>query len=188
MVNTQSGGPTSGALAPDFALPSTTGSTVSLSDFEHADALMVAFICNHCPYVKHMLAGLVRYANDYAGRSVAVVAINSNDVLRYPEDAPEKMATLARAQKFPFSYLFDESQQVAAAYEAVCTPDLYLFGSKRNLVYRGQFDPSRPGSGQAVTGSDLRAATEALLAGRAIERQIASIGCSIKWKPGREPR
>ena len=152
-----------------------------------AKALVVAFICNHCPYVKHIIGALAQFARDYQPRAVAMVAINSNDASRYTDDSPPRMAQLAAQNRFNFPYLYDELQAVAKAYQAVCTPDLYLFDQARRLVYRGQFDASRPGNRQPVTGSDLRAAADALLAGRAIQDQIASVGCNIKWKPGQEP-
>jgi peroxiredoxin len=170
--------------APPFDLPdAVTNKSVKLEDFRSAPAFVVAFICNHCPYVKHMLDGFVAFARDYAGRGVAVVAICPNDAKAYPADAPAAMAKLARAKEFPFPYLVDESQAVAKAYSAVCTPDLYLFDREGRLAYRGQFDDSRPGSGRPVTGAELRAAVDALLEGRAISgEQVPSMGCSIKWK------
>jgi peroxiredoxin len=174
-----------GARAPDFNLPDVTGQQRSLREFAAAPALLVAFICNHCPYVKHMLPGLVGFAHDYATRGLALVAISSNDVASHPEDGPPEMAKVARAQAFEFPYLYDESQEVAAAYGAACTPDLFLFDAQRRLAYHGQFDASRPGKPLAVTGADLRAAADAVLSGQPIARQIPGVGCSIKWKPGR---
>jgi peroxiredoxin len=169
--------------APDFRLPDTAGKLVSPADFKSAAALVVLFICNHCPYVKHIRAGLAQFGRDAQRRGAAVVAISSNDVRNYPEDSPEKMAGEAKSAGYTFPYLYDESQAVARAYQAACTPDIYLFDNDRNLVYRGQFDDSRPGNGVPVTGADLRAALEAVLTGQPVSsRQIPSIGCNIKWK------
>lgn len=176
-----------GTAAPDFSLPDPAGKLYGLKDFGNARALVVAFICNHCPYVKHMIDGLGQFARDYSAQGLSVVAINSNDVSRYPDDSPANMAQLAARRAFGFPYLYDASQAVAKAYEAVCTPDLYLFDQARRLAYRGQFDASRPGSREPVTGADLRAAADAVLAGREIKQQIPSVGCSIKWKAGEEP-
>ncbi len=177
-----------GTKAPDFQLPDTTGRIVRLSDFAEAPALVVAFICNHCPYVKHIRAGLAAFGRDVQARGVAVVAINSNDVASYPEDSPERMAEEVRNAGYSFPYLYDESQEVARAYRAACTPDFYLFDRDRRLVYRGQFDDSRPGNGVPVTGRDLRAAVDAVLAGRPVAAiQKPSTGCNIKWKPGTQP-
>jgi peroxiredoxin len=178
-----------GTTAPPFALPDTaTGRTVSLDSFASSPALLVAFICNHCPFVKHLLDGFVAFAREFEARGLAVVAISSNDAASYPADAPGEMARLATLKGFTFPYLYDESQQVARAYEAICTPDFFLFDQNRRLVYRGQFDPSRPGNGIAVSGADLRAACEALLSGKSLPReQTPSVGCSIKWRAGQEP-
>ncbi len=177
-----------GTEAPEFALPDPDGKVWSLEDFRDAPALLVVFMCNHCPYVKHILEEFVRFAREYRDKGLAVVAVNSNDVSAYPEDAPERMAELARRLDFPFPYVYDESQEVAKAYRAACTPDFFLFDRARKLVYRGQFDDSRPGSDAPVTGADLRAAVDALLAGRPVpEDQKPSLGCNIKWKPGNEP-
>jgi peroxiredoxin len=177
-----------GTTAPDFKLPDTDGKTVSLSAFKDKSALLVWFICNHCPYVKHIRTGLVELARDYRSRSVAVVAINSNDVANYPDDSPAKMKEEVRFAGYTFPYLYDESQAVAKAYRAACTPDIYLFDQNRKLVYRGQFDDSRPDNGIPVTGKDLRAALDALLAGKPISpNQKASMGCNIKWRAGNEP-
>jgi len=177
-----------GTEAPPFRLPNVDGRIVSIEDFKDAPALLVVFICNHCPYVKHILPHFVGLAKEYQQRGVAIVGINSNDVTGYPDDAPEKMAELSRTMGFTFPYLFDESQEVAKAYGAACTPDFYLFDSARRLVYRGQMDDSRPGNGRPVTGADLRAAIDAVLAGRPISAdQRPSVGCNIKWKPGNEP-
>ncbi|HSH14633.1 MAG TPA: thioredoxin family protein [Verrucomicrobiae bacterium] len=178
-----------GTAAPDFALPDTSGRVVRRDDFASAKALLVMFICNHCPYVKHVRAELARLGRDYLPRGVAVVAINSNDVTRYPADSPDKMADEARAAGYTFPYLYDESQGVARAYRAACTPDFFLFDRTRQLVYRGQLDDSRPGNGVPVTGRDLRAALDNLLAGQPVaSTQQPSMGCGIKWKPGNDAR
>ena len=172
-----------GTPAPDFALPDPTGKVFHLSDFPDAPALLVMFICNHCPFVKHLRSAIAELAREYQQRGVAVVAINSNDVANYPEDSPEKMAEESRSAGYTFPYLYDETQQVARAYDAACTPDFFLYDKDRKLAYRGQFDDSRPGNDIAVTGSDLRAALDAVLAGQpAPEDQKPSIGCNIKWK------
>ena len=177
-----------GTVAPDFRSPDTTGKLVSLADFKDAPALLVIFMCNHCPYVKHIRQGLARLARDYNPRGVAIVGINSNDVAAYPEDSPARMAEEVKSAGYVFPYLFDETQAVAKAYRAACTPDLYVFDAARGLVYRGQFDDSRPGNGVPVTGKDLRATLDAVLAGKPISPdQKSSIGCNIKWKPGNEP-
>ena len=173
-----------GTAAPAFRLLDTaSGKSVDLKDSAASRALLVAFLCNHCPYVKHILDGFVAFAREYGARGLAVVAISSNDVLAYPADSPGQMTKLAQAKGFTFPYLYDESQEVARAYGAACTPDFFLFDSDRRLVYRGQFDGGRPGSSQPVSGVDLRAAASAVLAGKpAPERQTPSVGCSIKWK------
>jgi peroxiredoxin len=177
-----------GTPAPDFSLPDVEGQTVSLSDFAGAPALLVIFMCNHCPFVKHVAARLADLAREYQARGVAVVGINSNDVENFPDDAPAKMAEEVKHRGYSFPYLYDQTQQVAKAYRAACTPDFYVFDKDRRLVYRGQMDSSRPGSGIEVTGEDLRAALDATLAGRPVpEEQRPSIGCNIKWKPGNEP-
>lgn len=177
-----------GATAPEFSLPNIDGSTVSLGDCREAPALLVMFICNHCPFVKHIASELARLGHDYGGRGVAIVAINSNDVENYADDSPEKMRQEAEQQGYTFPYLYDETQEVAKSYRAACTPDFFLFDKDRQLVYRGQLDSSRPGSGIPVTGEDLRAALDAVLADGTIPaEQRASIGCNIKWKPGNEP-
>ena len=177
-----------GTDAPDFRLPDTTGKSVALADFAAAPALLVMFICNHCPYVQHIRPELAKLAREYQGRGVAIVGINSNDVVNYPDDSPAKMAEEVRRAGYTFPYLFDETQAVAKAYRAACTPDLYLFDRQRRLVYRGQFDDSRPGNGVPLTGRDLRAALDALLAGKTVPSgQKPSLGCNIKWKPGNEP-
>jgi peroxiredoxin len=177
-----------GTAAPDFSLPNVDGQNVSLADFRDAPALLVVFMCNHCPYVKHVAAGLAALAREYQAKGVAVVGINANDVAGFPEDAPAKMVEEVKARGYTFPYLYDERQAVAKAYRAACTPDFYLFDKQRKLVYRGQMDSSRPGSELPVTGEDLRGALDALLAGRPIaDKQKPSIGCNIKWMPGNEP-
>ncbi len=178
-----------GTKAPRFSLEDvTTKKSVSLDDFREHNALLVMFICNHCPYVKNIKQGLVDYANEYMDRGVGIVAISSNDVANYPEDGPEKMKEDATTFSYPFPYLYDESQDVARSYKAACTPDFFLFDSKKRLVYRGQFDDSRHKNGKPVTGKDLREATDQVLAGESVsEEQIPSIGCNIKWKKGQEP-
>ena len=177
-----------GTTAPDFKLPDTNGKSVSLADFRDKPALLVLFICNHCPYVQHIRAGLAQLARDYLPRGVAIVGINANDVANYPDDSPARMKEEVKAAGYLFPYLYDESQAVAKAYRAACTPDIYLFDKGRKLVYRGQFDDSRPGNGIPVTGKDLRAALDAVLAGKPVSPvQKASVGCNIKWKAGYEP-
>lgn len=178
-----------GTPAPDFSLPEPmTGKTVSLGDFQDAPALLVMVICNHCPFVKHIRQGLVQFARDYPAKDLAIVAISANDAANYPDDSPAKIAEEAKTFGYPFPYLHDESQTVAKAYHAACTPDFFLFDASRKLVYRGQFDGSRPGNKLPVTGSDLRAAADALLAGQPVpSAQQPSIGCNIKWKTGHEP-
>ena len=177
-----------GTKAPDFRLPDTTGRTVSLSDFKNSHALVLVFMCNHCPYVKHIRSALAQLARDYVDRGVAVVGISANDVANYPQDSPQKMAEEAKAAGYIFPYLYDETQQVAKAYRAACTPDIYLFDQDQRLAYRGQMDDSRPGTNLPVTGKDLRAALDAVLTGKPVSSsQKPSIGCNIKWKPGNEP-
>jgi peroxiredoxin len=177
-----------GVAAPDFSLPDTNGRTVSLAEFADAPALLAVFLCNHCPYVKHVAAGLAELAAEYQGRGVAVVGVNSNDVDAFPDDSPAKMAEEAKARGYTFPYLFDATQQVAKAYRAACTPDFYVFDRRRKLVYRGQMDSSRPGGGVPVTGEDLRTALDAVLADQPVPAvQKPSLGCNIKWKPGNEP-
>lgn len=177
-----------GTKAPPFSLASTDGEQVSLEHYDSAPALLVMFICCHCPFVKHIRAGLARFARDYQPLGLGVVAISSNDIERYPDDAPEKMAEEAAEVGYTFPYLFDESQDVARAYRAACTPDFFLFDAERRLAYRGQFDGSRPGNDVPVTGGDLRRAADSVLEGRPVpEAQTPSLGCNIKWKPGNEP-
>jgi peroxiredoxin len=178
-----------GTDAPAFALPDTDGRTVSRDDFAASPALLVMFICNHCPYVKHLRGALGDLAREYAPRGAAVVAISANDAERYPNDSPEAMRREKAEAGWTFPYLYDESQEVAKAYGAACTPDFFLFDAARKLAFRGQFDDSRPSNGRPVTGADLRAALDAVLAGRApAGEQTPSVGCGIKWKPGNEPR
>ena len=179
-----------GTEAPDFRLPDATagGKEVALDDFAAAPALLVAFICNHCPFVQHVAGELAALSRDLPEAEVAMVAISSNDVAAYPNDSPEAMAAEAARQGWAFPYLYDETQAVAKAYRAACTPDFFLFDSARTLVYRGQLDASRPGNGLPVTGADLRAAVAAVLEGRPVPSdQRPSLGCNIKWKPGNEP-
>ena len=177
-----------GTKAPEFSIPQPDGKYVSSQDFKEAPALLVVFMCNHCPFVQHVLPEFARLAKEYQSRGVAIVGISSNDVQSYPDDGPAKMAELSEAKSLTFPYLFDESQEVARAYGAACTPDFYLFDGSRHLVYRGQMDDSRPGNNRPVTGADLRAALDAVLAGRPVsDDQKPSVGCNIKWKPGNEP-
>jgi len=177
-----------GTTAPDFQLPDTNGKIVSPADFKDRAALVVIFMCNHCPYVIHLRAGLAQFARDYTARGAGIVGINANDVKNYPADSPANMKAEVKSAGYVFPYLYDETQAVAQAYRAACTPDFFLFDRQRKLVYRGQFDDSRPGNGLPVTGKDLRAALDAVLAGKAVpENQKASIGCNIKWKAGNEP-
>jgi peroxiredoxin len=178
-----------GTTAPDFALPDvSTGRRVGLSDFAGRRGLLVMFICRHCPYVKHVRAGIASLGRDYATADLGIVAISANDPADYPEDSPDGLAEEARDAGYTFPYLFDESQEVAKAYTAACTPDFFLFDRDRALVYRGQMDASRPSNDVPVTGADLRAAIDAVLAGEPVsEDQHPSIGCSIKWREGNEP-
>ncbi|TVP83826.1 MAG: thioredoxin family protein [Thioalkalivibrio sp.] len=179
-----------GTEAPNFSLPDVvSGNTISLDDFPDAKGFMIAFICNHCPFVQLIRHEFARYGREYTDKGIAVIAINSNDIQAHPEDGPDAMRDDARRFGYTFPYCLDEDQSVAKAYQAACTPDLYLFDADRKLVYRGQFDAARPGNDVPVTGADLRAASDALLAGQAIpaEEQKASLGCNIKWKPGNEP-
>ena len=177
-----------GTAAPDFQLPDTNGNIVSLADFKGRAALVVIFLCNHCPYVVHLRAGLAQLARDYAAKNVGLVGINANDAKNYPADSPAKMRDEVKSAGYIFPYLYDETQGVAKAYRAACTPDFFLFDKNRKLVYRGQFDASRPGNSIPVTGKDLRNALDAALAGKPIpEPQTPSIGCNIKWKTGNEP-
>jgi len=174
-----------GTAAPDFSLPdAVSGKTVSLSDFKDRKALVVMFICNHCPYVKHVADELAKLGRDYQSKKVGFVAISSNDVDNHPDDSPEKMKAEAESRGYTFPYLYDADQSVAKSYNAACTPDFYLFDARRKLVYRGQLDDSRPNSGVPVTGADLRSAIESVLAGdKPDDSQKPSMGCNIKWKP-----
>lgn len=177
-----------GSAAPDFALTDAVGGgVVKLADFRDRP-LLVMFICNHCPFVKHIADELARFAREYREKGLGIVAIQSNDVANYPDDAPDKMKAEAARRGYEFPYLHDADQSVAKAYRAACTPDFFLFGRDHRLAYRGQFDGARPGSPEPVTGEDLRRAADLVLAGRpAPAEQAPSIGCNIKWIPGREP-
>ncbi len=177
-----------GTSAPDFNLPDTNGKTVSLPDFKDHAALLVIFMCNHCPYVIHLRAALAQLARDYAPRNVGIVGISSNDAKNYPADSPAKMQEEVKIAGYIFPYLYDETQAVAKSYRAACTPDIFLFDKTRQLVYRGQFDASRPHTQVPVTGHDLRVALDAVLTGQPVAaKQIPSIGCNIKWQAGNEP-
>lgn len=177
-----------GTQAPDFRLPDYDGKLVSRDDVRGPKGLLVVFMCNHCPYVKHVAPVLAGLADEYQARGIGVVGISSNDVGAYPDDSPEKMKAEAAEQGYRFPYLYDESQEVAQSYRAACTPDFYLFDADLQLVYRGQMDETRPKQGSQPTGKDLKAALDALLAGQPQPQpQRPSIGCNIKWKPGREP-
>ncbi len=178
-----------GTSAPDFELPDTvSGKNISLLTYAGSRGLLVMFISRHCPYVQHIKHELAKIGEDYGTKDVGIVAICSNDVVNYPDDSPAKLKALARELDLAFPICYDESQQVARAFTAACTPDLFLFDERRKLVYRGQLDDSRPGNGKPVTGKDLRAALDALLGGKPVsEDQRPSIGCNIKWKAGNEP-
>lgn len=176
-----------GSPAPDFVLVDPTGAPWELGKAVGRHPFVVAFICNHCPYVLHIADAFAAFALEYERKGLEIVAISANDVSTHPEDAPDKMLEFARTHRFSFPYLYDEAQDAALAYGAVCTPDFFLFDKDRKLVYRGQFDDTRPGRG-APTGADLRAAADAVLEGRAPNaEQKPSVGCSIKWKPGKAP-
>lgn len=177
-----------GTRAPDFSLPDTDGRIVSLADFSDARALLVMFICNHCPYVKHVQHELARIGRDYGPRGVGMVAISANDAAAYPDDGPARMREEKARVGYPFPYLYDETQAVAKVYRAACTPDLFLFDRDGRLVYRGQLDDSRPKNAKPVTGRDLRAALDLVLQGKPVPaEQMPSVGCNIKWKPGNAP-
>ena len=177
-----------GTKAPDFSLVNVDGRTVALEEFADAKGLLVVFMCNHCPFVKHIAEGLAQFARDYIPKGLAIVGINSNDAASYPEDSPEQMIHEVEQRGYIFPYLFDETQEVAKAYRAACTPDFFLFDANQKLVYRGQFDSSRPGSNIPVTGEDMRRAADAVLAGQPVpEPQRPSIGCNIKWRADNEP-
>lgn len=177
-----------GTAAPDFSLPDTTGKLVSLADYKQAPATLVVFMCNHCPYVKHIANQFAEFAREYQAKGVTVIGINANDVSTHPDDSPAKMAEEAKKIGYTFPYLYDETQEVAKSYRAACTPDFFLFDKDHKLAYRGQFDGSRPGNNVAVTGEDLRMALNAVLQDQpAPTEQKASMGCNIKWKAGNEP-
>jgi thiol-disulfide isomerase/thioredoxin len=178
-----------GTYTPHFSLPEpSSGEVVSLSDFAEAPALLVMFLSNHCPFVKHIADQIADFGRDYRDKGLAIVAINSNDVANYPDDSPERMAAEVSARGYTFPYLFDESQEVAKSFAAACTPDFFLFDADRKLVYRGQFDASRPGNHTPITGRDLRKACDAVLRGEIPSgEQVPSIGCNIKWKTGNAP-
>ena len=178
-----------GTKAPAFRLPDVvSGKTISLETFAGTRALLVMFICRHCPYVVHVREELARLGQDYAARDIGIVAISANDAKGYPDDAPEQLKAMAMELTFTFPCCYDERQDVAKAYTAACTPDFFLFDANRALVYRGQLDESRPGNGKPLTGHDLRAAIDAVLTGKAVSpEQRPSLGCNIKWKPGHEP-
>ena len=178
-----------GTPAPHFDLPDTvSGGQISVDDYSDHKALVVMFICNHCPYVVHIGSGLVDFGRDYEAADVGIVGISSNDAANYPDDAPDRLGEVARERGYRFPVLYDETQQVAKSYTAACTPDFFLFGPDRTLVYRGQFADSRPGSGKPVTGQDLRNALDAVLEDRPVPgHQVPSMGCSIKWKPANHP-
>jgi peroxiredoxin len=177
-----------GTVAPAFELPATDGRNVRSSDFDAAPALLIAFYCNHCPYVKHIQTGFIDFAHEYQPRGLAIVAICANDAEQYPDDSPEMMKVEAERNGFNFPYLHDASQETALAYRAACTPDFFLYSNEAGLVYRGQFDASRPGNNVPVTGADMRRAVDALLAGKhdTVE-QLPSIGCNIKWRTSNAP-
>ena len=188
MVQTNSKMMPLGTTAPEFSLPDTDGKIVSLQDYARSPALLVIFMCNHCPFVKYVRAGMAQMTGEYIDKGVAIVGINCNDVENYPADSPEKMALEVKEAGYRFPYLYDETQAVGKAYGAACTPDFFLFDGQRKLVYRGQMDDSRPGNDVPVTGNDLRAAMDAVLEGRPVPpTQYPSMGCNIKWKPGNEP-
>lgn len=178
-----------GTQAPDFHLPDVvSGQTISLSTFADKKALLVMFICRHCPFVKHIKEELAQLGKDYINKGLGIVAISTNDAKNYPDDAPELLKAMAIELDFNFPFCYDESQETAKAYTAACTPDFFLFDAKQQLVYRGQLDESRPSNGKPVTGADLRAAIDAVLADKPVAgEQKPSIGCNIKWKPGNEP-
>lgn len=178
-----------GTKAPEFSLTNTqNGATVSLKDVAGGRGLLVMFICNHCPFVKHLRSALAQFGRDYQSQGLNIVAISSNDVGSHPDDGPVQMAAEAKTAGYTFPYLYDATQEVAMAYKAACTPDFFLFDSKLALVYRGQFDASRPSNGLPVTGADLRAAVDTMLKGEPpLTEQRPSIGCNIKWKSGQEP-
>lgn len=188
MVDTPSTMTALGTKAPAFRLPDPSGEWVSLDDFKDSPVLLVVFMCNHCPFVRHIRSSLAQLIKEYQARGLAAVGIMSNDVSTYPDDRPEHMAEEIKGVGYTFPYVYDETQEAAKAYGAACTPDFFLFDKDRRLVYRGQYDDSRPSNGRPVTGADLRAALDAVLAGKPVsENQRPSIGCNIKWKPGNVP-
>ncbi len=188
MVRTPSTMVPLGTIAPDFDLPNVDGRMVTFADAAGPRGTVVMFICNHCPFVKHVADHLAQLGREFMPRGIGFAAISANDVSSHPADSPEQMVREAEDRGYVFPYLYDETQDVAKAYHAACTPDFYLFDAARHLVYRGQLDPSRPGGATPVTGSDLRAAIDALLAGKPpVTEQIPSLGCNIKWKAGHEP-
>lgn len=189
MVLTRSAMLSLGTKAPDFSLPDVvSGETISLKDFSDKKALLVMFICRHCPYVKHVQKEIAKIGEDYEDKNLGIVAISSNDIESHPDDSPENLKRQAEEQGFNFPYGYDETQEVAKAYTAACTPDFFLFDKERNLVYRGQLDDSRPGNFKRVTGKDLREAIDNVLADKpASQEQKPSAGCNIKWRPGNEP-
>jgi thiol-disulfide isomerase/thioredoxin len=172
-----------GSIAPDFTLPDTvSGKIVSLNELKSDKGTLIMFICNHCPYVKHINNELVRIGTEYKAKGIAFIAISSNDVINYPQDGPELMTEHAKVEGYPFPYLYDETQEVAKAYDAACTPDFFLYDGNLKLVYRGQLDNARPKNDLPITGKDLRAALDAVLRNEILQEQIPSIGCNIKWK------
>src|SRR5580698_722227 len=188
MVKTASTMQPLGQRAPEFSLPDVDGKTVSLSDFAGKRGLLVIFMCNHCPFVIHLRSALAAFAKEYQAKGLGIVGINSNDIGTHPDDSPDRMKAEAKSAGYTFPYLFDESQAVARSYGAACTPDFFLFDANHRLAYRGQFDDSRPGNNKQITGADLRAACDAVLAGKPVSAaQKASIGCNIKWKEGSAP-
>lgn len=178
-----------GTSAPDFSLPDVTSDkTISLNDFKDQKALLVMFICHHCPYVQHIKGELARIGKDYQDKNIGIVAISANDIETHPDDSPSDLKEMAKEEGFTFAFAYDETQAVAKAYKAACTPDFFLFDQERKLIYRGQLDDSRPGNYLPITGKDLRGAIDALLADKPVNPdQKPSLGCNIKWKEGNEP-
>jgi peroxiredoxin len=179
-----------GTQAPEFSLPDVVSDKlVKLSDFKNAKGLLVMFICQHCPYVKHIQNEIAKLGRDYQNKQLAIVAISSNDAQNYPDDAPDNLKKMAQSLKFTFPFAYDESQNVAKAYQASCTPDFFLFDAQQKLVYRGQLDDSRPGNNEPITGYDLRTAIDSVLNNKPVDiNQKSSVGCNIKWKIGNEPK
>ena len=184
MARTASTMVTLGRSAPDFELPDTiSGNSMTLNMLKGDKATLIMFICNHCPFVKHLNEELVRLGNDYKNQGVGIAAISANDAIQYPDDGPEQMKQIAKELGYPFPYLYDETQEVARAYDAACTPDFFIYDSDLRLAYRGQFDDSRPGNGLPVTGADIRNALDCLINDRPVTgEQKASIGCNVKWR------